>query len=69
MPYVVNSGRAIVTPTHGHAERVPWSVLAEDVGVELRWDPPTQDGDYLHAAQREELKAVLAAWNAKHGQT
>jgi hypothetical protein len=52
-----------------HAERVLWSTLADDVGVELRWDPPTQDGDYLHAAQREELEAVLVAWNAKHGQT
>jgi hypothetical protein len=50
-------------------ERTLWSSLADEVGAELRWDPPTRDGDYLHAAQREELEAVLAAWNKQHGQT
>jgi hypothetical protein len=47
-------------------ERMLWSSLADEVGAELRWDPPTQDDDYLHAAQREELETVLAAWNEQH---
>lgn len=40
-----------------------WSVLAEDLGVELRWDPPTLDGDYLHDQQRDELAMLLVSWN------
>lgn len=42
-----------------------WSRLATDVGIDLRWDPPTQDGDYLHDGQRDELAGVIAAYNAK----
>jgi len=34
----------------------------------MPWDPPTADGDYLHDGQRDELLAVIAAYNAKQGE-
>lgn len=47
-------------------ERRLWSTLAvDDLGIEeLRWDPPTADGDYLHDAQRDELEGLIDAYNA-----
>lgn len=47
--------------------RVLWSELAADLGIELRHDPPTQDGDYLHERQARELAAVIDEYNAPVG--
>jgi hypothetical protein len=46
-------------------ERVTWSAIADDLGVEFRYDPPTTDGDYLHDGQRLELECLLDVYNAR----
>jgi hypothetical protein len=43
-------------------DRRTWSELATTSGIELRWDPPVADGDYLHERQRAELMGVLEAY-------
>lgn len=63
MPYLTTPGRAVEFTRQASAQRISWSEMACEIGVELRYDPPVEDGDYLHDAQREELHRVLAAYN------
>lgn len=64
---LTESGGTITLPGGMTVQVEPetWSDMASDLGIELRWDPPREWGDFEPHAQKFELLAVLEAFNAK----
>lgn len=60
MPFITTSG---FVNESGPGARITWSEMAEQMEIQLRWDPPVQPGEYLHDHQREELRSLLRAFN------
>jgi len=67
LPHVPETGGTIGPLPDGATIEVrptTWSDLATDLALELRYDPPTIEGDYLHERQCDELTSLIDAYNA-----